>query len=77
MAVLNFMASMSSDTFLMARWTASSFSAETSAPSFSFSLRFHTRSRNFLQPRTDSSDQVAVFSKSPMNMIYRRMVSAP
>ena len=69
MAVLNFMFSMSLETFLMVRWMAVSLSEEYSAPSWSFSLRFHTRSRNFLQPFTASSDQVAVFSKSPMNMI--------
>ena len=35
------------------------------------------RSRNRLQPFTALSDQAAAFSKSPMNMIYIRMVSAP
>ncbi len=35
------------------------------------------RSRKRLQPLTASLDQVAAFSKSPMNMICRRMVSAP
>ena len=37
-AVLNFMASMSLDTFLMALWMACSFSAEQLPPSFSFNF---------------------------------------
>ena len=70
MAVLNFMASMSSDTFLMALWTAASLALEYSSPVCSLSVaRFHTRSRKRLQPFTPLSDQAAAFSKSPMNMI--------
>ena len=45
--------------------------------SLALSARFHTRSKNRLEPFTASVDQMAACSKSPTNMIYRRMVSAP
>ena len=77
MAVLNFMASMSSDTFLMVLWMPASLAGVYASPSVQLSERFHTRSRNRLQPFTALSDQAAAFSKSPMNIIYIRRVSAP
>ena len=78
MAVFIFSSSISLVTFLMVLWTAASFFWEISwLVRGQLSIRFQQRSRKRLQPLTASSDQVAAFSKSPMNMIYRRMVSAP
>ena len=57
--------------------TALSLALEQPASSVRFSARFQTRSRKRLQPLTALSLQAAAFSKSPMNMIYSRMVSAP
>ena len=77
MAVLNFMASISSATFLMVLWMPASFSFVYSRLSEQLSARFHTLSRNRLQPLTAWSDHTAACSKSPMNMVYSRRVSAP
>jgi hypothetical protein len=78
MAVLNFMVSMSSPTFLMVRFTAFSLAGEKlSLPSMRSPARFQTRSRKRLQPLTAVSDQGTAFSKSPMNMMYSLSVSAP
>ena len=77
MAVLNFMASMSSATFLMVLWTAASLAFVYSRLSEQPSARFQTLSKKRLQPLTAWSDHTAACSKSPMNMTYRRRVSAP
>ena len=69
MAVFILSVSMSSVTFLMVLWMMGSFFSETALSAVAISARFHTRSRKRLQPFTASSDQVATFSKSPMNMI--------
>ena len=77
MAVFIFRSSMSAVTFLMVLWIRASFFSEISSLSWARSIRFQQRSRNRLEPFTASLDQVTAFSKSPMNMMCRRMVSAP
>jgi len=77
MAVFIFSSSISSVTFLMVLWMIASFLSEMAGSSVQLSARFQTRSRKRFEPLTASLDQVTAFSKSPMNMMCRRMVSAP
>ena len=77
MAVFIFNVSISSVTFLMVLWRMASLAGVKSSLSAAVSARFQTLSRKRLEPFTASVDQVAACSKSPTNMIYRRMVSAP
>ena len=77
MAVFIFSSSMSSVTFLMVLWMIASFLSEMARSSVQLSARFQTRSRKRFEPLTASLDQVTAFSKSPMNMMCSRMVSAP
>ena len=77
MAVFILSSSMSCVTLRMVLWMMASFFSLSASESEAMSMRFQQRSRKRLEPLTASSDQVATFSKSPMNMIYRRMVSAP
>ena len=77
MAVFIFSSSMSCVTFLMVLWTMDSFLAEMDISSVAMSCRLKQRSRKRLLPLTASLLQLTAFSKSPMNMMCRRMVSAP
>ena len=77
MAGLNFMLSMSSATFLMHLWMDASLAGVYARLSEQLSARFHTLSKKRLQPFTALSLHTAACSKSPMNMIYSRRVSAP
>ena len=77
MAVFIFRVSISSVTFLMVLWRMASLAGVKSSLSAAVSARFQTLSKKRLEPFTASVDHVAACSKSPTNMIYRRMVSAP
>ena len=69
MAVFIFSSSMSCVTLRMVLWIIASFFSLSSSESAAISMRFQQRSRKRLEPLTASSDQVATFSKSPINMI--------
>ena len=75
--MLNFISSMSSPTFLIALWNALSSSLEYSSLSLRISCSAQTLSKKRLQPLMEEVDHGALFSKSPMNISYKRMVSAP
>ena len=68
---------MSSPTFLMVRWTSASSAGRTPSPSTRLSASAQMRSKKRLQPLMEEVFQGAAFSKSPMNISYRRSVSAP
>ena len=61
----------------MVLWTMAAFFSEICSLSSIISIRFQQRSRKRFEPFTASFDQVTAFSKSPMNMMCRRIVSAP
>ena len=77
MAVFIFSWRISSLTFLIALWKLVSNCGRYSSPSMTISDRSNTRSRNRLHPLMLEEDQGAAFSKSPMNISYSRIVSAP
>ena len=75
-AVFILSVSMSSVTFLMVLWNELSSSGVTPVP-FTSSVNPAKRSKKRLQPLMLWLDHGADFSKSPMNISYKRMVSAP
>ena len=76
-AVLNFRFSMSSVTFLIVLWNAFSISGRIASPSATMFWRFQKRSINRRQPLMPALLHGAAFSKSPINISYMRIVSAP
>ena len=75
-AVLNFMVSISSETFLISLFikTSKSFRID---PSFKNSFISYTLFKNFLHPLIEAVSHGAACSKSPINSSYNLNVSAP